>query len=164
MVPNPKSTEENLREKEALNAEIPYLESLLISDIVGRRQNYAFAPNGTYGGDITYLDLGCSFVHAKEGHLKAAHKLRIATGKDFKKAMKKLNGKKVMSRDGSRVIGLAELVEGVGEIPIPILSARKGFLDVWALISGEEIHEIQRHLVQGFLDGWEGLRDAGYSV
>jgi len=164
IINHPKRVEDDPREKQALEADIPYLNALLISDIIGTRQNYAFEENEN-GGRITYLDLGCSFVHAKEGYLRLFHKLRINSSKDFKRAMKKLAGKKVISANPERdkIIDLGSLVEEIGFLPISVLNPN-GHLEPWNLISYEEIYEAQRHLAQGFLDALPKFRAAGYRV
>lgn len=164
IIKHPKRTDEDLKEKQALERDAPYLDALLISDIKGRKQNYAFEKNED-GERITYLDLGCSFVHAKEGYLRLFHKLRIESSKDFKRAMKKLTGKKIISANPERdkVIDLGKLVEEIGFLPISVLNPN-GHLEPWNLISYEEIYEAQRHIAQGFLDALPKFEVAGYLV
>jgi hypothetical protein len=157
IIPHLKATERDPREQRALEKETPYLNGLLISDIIGRRQNYAFTPEGD-DGKISYLDLGCSFVHAKEGFLGLHHKLRVGNQKDFRRATKKLKGKKLSTNDG-RTIDLSSLVDNLGSMVIPVLNPQ-GSVQIKDLISNAEIEEIRSYIVQGLVDGLDSFRDA----
>ncbi len=163
IIPHPKEVETNPKEREALTSEIPYLDALLISDIVGRKQNYAFEQNDNGCRRLTYLDLGCSFVHAKEGHLRLAHRLKIRNAKEFKRVMKKLEGKKVISASRDKAVDLGYLVEEIGTMPIPVLNP-KALLRTNNLLSLGEIEEIRKHIAQGFYDALPNFRQTGYLI
>ena len=51
-----------------------YLDSLGISDVIRKRQNYMVLPkNGEF--EVSYIDLGCSFVYATDGIIRLPHSL-----------------------------------------------------------------------------------------
>lgn len=140
-----------------INFEKSYLEAIMISDVVGKRQNYK-----TYGGgemNVVYLDLGCSFVHAVDGFLISPHRLHLRTARDYKKALKRLNGKSLLMPNQS-FSKLVSIVEGVEDMEVNVLNPR-GRRKIKDLISFGEIEEIQRHLAQSFLEKLPSLKQAG---
>ncbi|MEM4625690.1 MAG: hypothetical protein QXJ28_02935 [Candidatus Pacearchaeota archaeon] len=138
--------------------EIIYLDSLLISDIVGRKQNYIMDPNSR--DSITYLDLGCSFVHAHNGFMTQPNKLKINDSKSIKRAYKILKDIHIIGRDNDSIINLSELAEMPFNMSIYTLNPWK-FVKVSDLITYEEIEEIHLHLVQSLIDCLPRFKKSG---
>ena len=155
MVPHPRMTERNEFEREVIDREVPYVKALLISDIIGKRDNYSFTQESELG-KVTYLDVGCSFVHAKEGFLRLHHKLKIRDEKDFKRAMKKLQRRNLILANSRDSVPLDTLIESLPIMLIPMLNP-SGFLPLERLIRPGEIEEIKYHIVQGFVDALPDL-------
>lgn len=135
----------------------PYLESLLIADIINIGQNYAFYKDASFGqGAIKFLDLGCSFVHAKQGFLLQPNKLRIREG-DLSSYLKRLNKYHLLTVDDS-LINIGQLIETIPKLFIPTLNTPTA-LHLNELLSNEEVLDIQKLVAQGFMDSFPLLTE-----
>ncbi len=125
-----------------------YLDSLMISDILGRRQNYMVLSKN-HGFEIFYLDLGCSFVHATGGFIRLLNDLKKYSGSCSKKRDRcSLKDKTIIGADDSLLINLEELIYSFEGLTVPTLNpfSRAHLSD---LISREEIAEIDNYVVHG---------------
>jgi hypothetical protein len=145
-VPNPIHMT-NHRDDE-LEKHRPYLESMFVSDVIGSKQNYTYGEADVADQEVTYLDLGCSFVHAHEGFLAHPHKLKYRRSKDVKRAVKRLGGKALISADGTDLIDLEEFVFLPYDMKLPTMNP-PGAVNVNLIFSQYEADEIHAHLVQG---------------
>ena len=151
------STENEEKElsKQTIDREAIYRDALQISDIVGRKQNYHFTR-----GKLFYLDLGCSFVDAKEGHItfRMSHP-RPLDRKEFKQFMKRLERYYLICNDSGNdngndtIIGLDEFVQLPNDLSIPVMDYCDGkrYMPLRDLISQSEIQEIVNRLAAGLL-------------
>ena len=158
-----KPTAEELRND---NGEVPklhhvYLDSLLIADIVGRKQNYSIDPNNPK--HITYLDLGCSFVYAHGGIIEQPNKLRLKDPKEIKKERKKLKGKSIIDVTNSEIINLEDFIESTSNLSITTLNPWKQ-ARVSDLISQEEISEIKGELIHSFSSCLSDFKERGLLI
>ncbi|MFT7615594.1 MAG: hypothetical protein ACI8Y7_000408 [Candidatus Woesearchaeota archaeon] len=71
-----------------VEADIPYLDFLIVDDVVGRRQNY-IADKIDGITEPGYIDLGHSFVRAAEGIMTVPHKYASLKQASAQKAMKR---------------------------------------------------------------------------
>jgi hypothetical protein len=146
---------------DVIDKELIYLDALLISDIVGKRQNYIlFDEDGER--HVRYLDLGCSFVNAVEGYLEPANRMRKKSrlnAKGVKRSLARLKGKTINSNDG-----LPVSLEDLSALP-SIMSVRtlnpEGSIKIKDLISKEEISEIEGYLAGSLGDHLKTFRKAG---
>jgi len=138
-----------------------FLDSLMISDVVGRSHNYLADADPDNKG-IRYLDLGCSFVLASEGFLKDPPRRKSLDKKTRKNLSKRLNGKKVYT-NGQRTVELAQLVEGISEMSVPTLNPR-GRREIGEMISGDEIREIQDYMLSSLSRALPKFKEAGLLV
>jgi hypothetical protein len=132
-----------------INRERVYLDSLMISDILGKRQNYMIIPADSETFKISYLDLGCSFVNATGGFIYLPNTLRKYSKSSSKKRDRcTLKNKTIVGADNDLLINLEELVYTLGGLTIPTLNPHSR-LPISDLISSEEIAEIDDYVVHG---------------
>lgn len=156
----PKNVEE--LEKEVLERDKVYLESLLIDDIFNKRQNYLY--NGVFGPDsIGYVDLGCSFVRAVDGAISIPSKLKLLEPKQRKRLEKRLKGVHVISADNASFVSLEELASSVFGMEIPTLNSNGG-LNTHLCLSEEEKEEIHGYVLQGLCDSVGEYKKRGLLV
>lgn len=124
-----------------------YLDGLLISDVLGKRQNYLFQKDSC-GARVLYVDFGCSFVRCVDGFLTLPNKVIKAIASSGKKASKSLKGKLLVTADNSDFVSLEDMVKDIGDLKIPVLNPA-GTRKVSQLISQSEIREIQKYLEFG---------------
>ncbi len=118
------------------------LELFLVSDITGRKDNYALLGNGR----IIYYDLGCSFVLCKGGYISplSLSKKHIL-GKKELKSIRNFSKKVILNNQ----VKLFDIIEDIKDIEIPLLKGEKGFVKKYKLedlIDKEEIEHIQELL------------------
>lgn len=133
---------------EIISAQRPYLESLLIEDVVGKRQNYFVCGSGE-SKFVSYLDFGCSFVHAKEGFVSHPARPKFQTEKEIRRARSKLSRYHLFGADGLKVIDLADLPEFIRTMKINLLNPNCR-AEIKYLISQNEIDSIENHFISGF--------------
>jgi len=148
---------------EIINKERIYLESLRIEDILGKRQNYLILPKEN-NFEVSYLDLGCSFVHAVGGFIYLPNELKNHSRTcDTKREKCTLKKKDVISADNASLVDLEELVSSFETLSIPTLN-HNSRLPISNLISSEEIKEISSYLVSGLCKSLHQFRDKGLLV
>lgn len=125
-----------------IEQERPYLELLGICDVFDRRDNYFFYENG--GNRVVYVDLGCSFVRAKEGWIEIKNRDRkeIKNRSNTKRAKKELSGYAIVHAQDGRRIDFASLVDSVLGMELSTLNPDGG-IAVARMLPQEEISEIQ---------------------
>lgn len=134
-----------------LEAEEAYLDSVLVADIIGKAQNYrCCATQGCSNGKIIYLDLGCSFVYAKEGFLTLPHRLKSYDSRVFREQIRKLERTSVRTLHG-KVVNLGNMVATIKDMNVPTLHPF-GRAPVSAFLSPTEIHEIEQYIAQGMTE------------
>ena len=81
MIAQPAVKDNNLGLVKLMNEERLHRDLLDVADIEGIGNNYSFFENGDEPPRVFYLDLGCSFVHSKEGKLiiQAGHQKALDT-------------------------------------------------------------------------------------
>jgi len=128
--------------RKIIEREEPYLDLLGICDVFDRRDNYFFYENG--GRRAVYVDLGCSFVRAKEGwiEIKNRDKKEIKNRNNTKRARKELSDYAIVPARGGRGITFASLVDSIPNIEISTFNP-EGRVAVARMLSQEEIEEIQ---------------------
>ncbi len=145
---NPRDEMLESESRAILDHEGAYLDALMVSDVIGKRQNYM--PYGEPGNrKIVYLDLGCSFVRAVDGFLMQPHRVHLGNGKEFKKALKDL-GKIGLWTPRQYPVNLAHIIHDIPELSIKVLNP-EGVMKASDLITDGEIHEIQMILAQSLL-------------
>lgn len=150
----PQSTVERI-----IAEERPYLDSVLVADVVNKAQNYRYFayPHSPEKGSITYLDLGCNFVHAAEGYISMSHRLERINAKHFKENIKRLEHTTVLTKKGDE-LNLAKLVLGLPLLEIPSFNPRST-RKLTSLLSTDEIEEIQIYLAHELTDSIEIFRE-----
>lgn len=148
------------------NGEVPilhyvYLDSLLIADIVGRKQNYSIDPKDPE--HLIYLDLGCSFVYAHGGMIEQPNKLRLKDPKEIKKDMRKLRGKSIIDAKNSEIINLEDFIESTSNLFVTTLNPWRQ-VRVSDLISDDEISEIKGELIQSFSSCLSDFKERGLLI
>ena len=140
-----------------------YLESLMISDILGRRQNYLVLPEDYGDFKVFYVDLGCSFIHAVGGFIKLPTNLKKLDKKCKKREKCNLKHKTIIAADDDSLINLEEFVDNFENLTLPTLNpyGRRKLED---LISGEEIDEIRSFLIHGLYNSLGGFKAKGLLV
>jgi len=140
-----------------------YLESLMISDILGRRQNYLVLPEGYGNFKVSYVDLGCSFIHAVRGFIYFPTNLRKLDKKCKRIEKCKLKRKTIIAADDDSLINLEEFVDNFENLTLPILNpySRRKLED---LISGEEMDEIRSFLIHGLCNSLGGFKARGLLI
>lgn len=142
-----------------LSNDMVYLESLRVGDIIGRRQNYYCYGSSNTTGNIVYIDLGCSFVYAKDGYLTLPHKVFVYEAKEFKRVMHRLERASVITRT-QRELNLATIVEELPHMTLPTLNAALS-LPVEVFLEHDEIKEIQGYVAQGLEQSLQAFRQQG---
>lgn len=174
ILPRPNDCPEYVVDK-IIKREDIYLSSLLVADIIGKGQNYRCysKPGCSFhscrghkdqcdGGSIVYLDLGCSFVYAREGFLTLPHKLQSHNPADFKIQMHKLERTVIISKIKSE-INLGQLITDLPKIPIPTLHP-KGHTTLSQFLSNQEIREIGGYLAQSLTKSIPAFKERGLVV
>ncbi len=138
--------------------ERPYLEMLQIDDILGVRQNYLV---DSANAKVFYIDLGCSFVHAKEGFIYFPSRSRKINHneKRNKKGRCQLKRKNVIKLDNvGELINLEGIVSNFRNLMVPTLNpfGRKKISD---LISIREIEEVEDYIRYGFCNNLKSLEE-----
>lgn len=139
-----------------------YLDALMISDILGKRQNYMIlGESGDY--QVSYVDLGCSFVHATEGFIRLPNDLKkykeIPRNRE-KNDKHRLKNKTVISADNDSLVNLEELVYGFRGLTIPTLNPWRR-IPIRDLLSEEEVEEIDDYLVHGLCKNLHNFNEKG---
>jgi len=131
-----------------IDEERVYLESLMISDILGKRQNYMILSKDS-DFEVFYLDLGCSFVHAVGGFIYLPNDLKRYSKSSSKKRDKcSLKDRIVIGADDNLLVNLEELVYAFEGLTIPTLNPYSR-IPVSNLISSKELEEIDNYLIHG---------------
>ncbi len=141
-----------------------YLEGLMISDILGKRQNYLVLPNScSQDFKVFYLDLGCSFVHAVGGFIYFPNGLRNLDRGCKKRERHNLKHKTIIAADDDSLINLGEFIDNFENLTLPTLNplAKKNLDE---LICKEEIDEIRSYLVHGLCKNINNFKKAGLFV
>lgn len=148
------------RANELIGMASPYLDGILVADIVGKRQNYRCFPSDRFpSGEIIYLDLGCSFVYAKDGYLTLPHKSPPYESREYRAMLRRLSNYTILSSD-MKEINLAELVENIPILKLPSLNPTSQIsLDL--LLSRDEIKEIQSYIGHSFMRNISTFRNKG---
>ncbi len=120
-----------------------YLDSLLITDIIGKKQNYILCP--AISQQPIYLDLGCSFVHAHEGFIHHPHKMKVDE-KDLRRARKRIQGRNIIGADNETIVSFDEIIDMPFSMSLTCLNPWR-VVPVSQLIGEEESLEIQNHLI-----------------
>jgi hypothetical protein len=163
MVPQPPvsiSEERMKKEGTALTKEKPYLESLLISDVIGKKQNYCF---GEGEDRPKYIDLGCSFVHAVGGFLNQPNKLKIHDSKETKRSLRRLSTKHIIGADDQRIINLEILANFLTNMAIPVINTKQ-IIHIREVLEPEEVEAIQAYTIQGLIDSLPAYEKAGLLI
>ncbi len=134
-----------------LNQDRPYLELLGVEDVlgtrenIGRRDNYHFFkyPGGeNTGGEITYVDLGCSLgIRAKEGRIEVREG-GIQESKNMRRIRKRLGSWHVVSRDDEKIIPLEKVVDDFENIPVATINPC-GIYPISEQLSSAEIDQLR---------------------
>ena len=145
------SLQESVPDGDALvKRESVYRDILQISDIVGRRQNYTFLNGGLF-----YLDVGCAFVDAHQGHIgfRRQHP-KLLDKKPLKSARKRIGRYDLVLLDGES-IDLLDFVDMPRDLLIPVMTSEgdKTSKRLDSLITNEEIDEICNRIVGGIIKG-----------
>jgi len=146
----PSKDEDFGKVKKIIEEETFYRDILMISDIVGRKQNYFY---DSFSENIFYIDLGCNFVDAHENfiELKHHHKPPLAK-KELKNALKFLKKYSIKTNCKKGPISLIDFVNLPREMSILTMNPRKNVrLD--KLISEDEIEEIIGRIISGLYFG-----------
>ncbi len=159
LIPHPIVPDVETKSRSLLEMQKPYLESLLISDIINIKQNFAFYNNGAVG-EVKYIDLGCSFVHAKEGFLQQPNRLRIMDFNAVRPMSKNLRRHTIISADNDFFINTEEFVISIHDMCVPTLNPL-GSMRTKDLISVEEIKHIVYYVMQGFTDSLKSYEQKG---
>jgi hypothetical protein len=140
-----------------------YLDSLKIADVHGKRQNYmVLKPNGDF--NVTYIDLGCSFVYATNGFIRLPNNLKGCSEKGIqKKERAALKNKGVIAADSESLVSLEELVHNFRELTIPTLNPSSN-IPLFDLISEEEIQEIDCYVAHGLCHGLPEYKEMGLLI
>ena len=149
---------------EIVQKESIYLEGLMISDILGKRQNYLVLPNSS-GQDFQalYLDLGCNFVHAVGGFISFPNGLRNLDKACKKREKRNIRDRTIISADDESMINLGEFIDNFENITLPTLNPH-GRKRLEQLISKEEIDEIRSYLVHGLCHSLHDFKSQGLLV
>lgn len=144
-----------------VDAEKPYLELLQIDDILGKRQNYIV---DIVRGSVYYVDLGCSFVHAKEGFIHLPNRLRKVEHKNGKKSRCHLKNKSIVKLDDvGATVNLGEIVSTFESITLPTLNPI-GRAAISSLLHSEEVEEIREYIAHGFCENLKTMTERGLLV
>lgn len=142
-----------------LEKDSTYLNSVLVSDVIGKRQNYEVRLEGLEP-KIIYLDLGCSFVYAKDGFISLPHQHKTFESKSFKTLSKRLNGTKIVGADNDRIVDLGEMVSRLPYMQLPTMNSNSK-VTVGEVLSEEETKEIQYQFVNSLMASIPGFKEKG---
>lgn len=154
----------NLIDKEKV-----YLEALLISDIIGRRQNYLVCQAGGQANNqvrILYIDLGCSFVHAKEGRLSIPNKMKPKferKKKDLKRFLKDLSKYELIKADNMETFNLKELEDRIRGLTLPTLNPY-GRIRLSSVITDGEMEAIEEDIISGVHRNLKNFKERGLLI
>ncbi len=148
---------------EIIGRERAYLESLRIEDILGKRQNYQILPK-TNDFHVSYLDLGCSFVHAVGGFIYLPNELRNHSRTcDTKREKCTLKKRIIIASDNTSLVDLEALASSFGTLSIPTLNPNSR-VPISDLISSEEVSEINSYLVSGLCKSLHQFKEKGLLI
>jgi len=144
-----------------ISSERVYLEGLHISDILGKRQNYVISPSNS--GKVFYIDLGCSFVHAKGGFISLPNSILKLKKMNHKREGYHLNNKNIIAPDDETIINLGELANSFSGMTLPSLNplGRVGINDI---LSAEEILEIKEYITHNFCENLSHFKSKGLLI
>ena len=142
------SRDDMVRMAKILNKDKAYLESILVADVLNKRQNYVYYPSDLNEGQIVYLDLGCSFVRAVNGIIEVPKALEQLTAKESRRLRGRLDGISIISANDLDVVDLGAIADGLRSMKINTLNpVGKSSLD--RLLPEKEIEEIYGYILQG---------------
>jgi len=134
-----------------------YLRTLLVSDVVGKRQNYVFNPHRGVDGEIVYLDLGCSFVKAVGGDMLLPRGLKKCGSREVRRMKKKLRGVQLISAKNDNFVDLESLSEQIPDLKIPMLNPRRN-VPLQDLLTSSEMEEVEGYVLQGIVENLPRLK------
>lgn len=133
--------DEAMKLKTALADDKIYRDFLLISDVSGRRQNFAYFAEPE--PHVLYIDLGCSFVDSVEGILQHRKGKKVEGSKrQLRGIRKEAENRFLISRDNTDLISFLDLIDNIDMIDLPTLNP-EGVLKVKTVLTTEEMEEIQ---------------------
>lgn len=135
---------------ECIREDSPYLDLALVSDIVGKRQNYIGCWNGENKIKAVYLDLGCSFVYAKEGFLTLPWKARIVSPKELHGLLRELRNNIIQTKKGN-IFYASDFVEKIPSLLLQTLNPI-GRRELSDFLNEEETREIQGYLARNLIE------------
>ncbi|MCX6748178.1 MAG: hypothetical protein NT076_01090 [Candidatus Pacearchaeota archaeon] len=141
-----------------------------VADIEGIGQNYSFFENGDEPPRVFYLDLGCSFVHSKEGKLfiQGRHQKALEGCLRDKHYLKELSHYAVISRDDKIIVPLKELAFSSRTMTVPAIDPRlrEPFTRVRVsdYLSEEELHAIECILTAQMRDSVRKYKSSPYLI
>ena len=136
--------------KEQMKKEKLFRDILLVSDVSGKKQNFAYFENPV--PHMFYIDLGCSFVDSVNGILIQRQSKRVDQSHAEEKANRKIAGRyAVRMYDGKNVLPLDQLGSLVDAVSIPLLNNSKK-VPVTSILSAAEIAEIKKILNANVVD------------
>ncbi len=142
-----------------LEAERVHLESILVDDIINKRQNYLFYwKEGK--GHIKYVDLGCSFVRAVDGAISLPQSLEQMEPRAMRRAAKNLSNFEIISADNSQFVNLATIARGIFDMKIPTLNP-VGYVNLKDKLSDRELDEIFGYVLGGLSDAVSKFKEKG---
>ena len=130
---------------EALTQEKIYRDLLLISDVSGKKQNFAYFENPS--PYVLYIDVGCSFVDSVNGILSQRNGKKINLSKqELKNAHKLAERYTVYTNHKTDVLSIHHLIDLIPYLEIPTLNPAQTIF-VENILSAQEIKEIQQILL-----------------
>lgn len=153
------STQDLQEISKVLETERVHLESILVDDIINKRQNYLFYW-GDGKGQIKYIDLGCSFVRAIGGAISLPQSLKQLEPKEMRRIAKNLSNVDIISADDSQVVNLAVVARGVFDMRIPTLNP-SGCIALKDRLSQRELDEIFGYVLHGLSDAVSKFKERG---
>lgn len=146
----PPENEDLTRAHELMIEDEFYRDILMISDVANIKNNYLY---DEHSDSILYLDLGCSFIDARESviALKTHHRPPLER-KEFKKAMNLFEKYSLVPKSGKKPISLVDFINLPRNLEVLTLNPR-GKVRLDKLISGEEIDEIVGRIAAGLYHG-----------
>lgn len=134
-----------------------YLETILVEDVINKRQNYVFHPHRGPDGEIIYLDLGCSFVRAIGGAISVPRGLKRVGSREIRRMKKKLRGTYLISARDDNFVDLGNLAEQIPNLKISMLNPRKN-VPLKDLLTGSEMEEVEGYVLQGMVENLPELK------
>jgi len=161
----PIPVQENLElAQKFMQRESVYRDLLLVSDIVGKKQNYVFQGDGK-DTRLIYLDLGCSFVRAVNGVMDMNNKTKKGyMRRDLRKDLKKLDDYVLIPNnpDALDFVPLDQIVTGIPNLDISCLNSANGRIEkrkVVDFLHSGEIEEIQEILAYGLASDLKTIKE-----